>query len=212
MISGMAGGLDRGGFLRKLFLLDAGAEAAHTVREGWKADRSGTAPKTIPFTFFRPPGAPLEPTFLARCTRCDLCLEACPERIIIKAADPLMGQGTPIVDPGLGPCTECARCIEVCPDKALLPREDRRMGRAVWHGETCLSAEKITCTLCVEACPEGALAIEVIPSGGIQIHAVRCTGCAFCYHACPTEPKSLHLEGRPPVPLRGHPPIPKRAP
>ncbi len=84
------------------------------------------------------------------------------------------------------------------------------MGRAVWHAETCLSSQEITCVACVTSCPEGSAAIEAGPGLGIVIHPEACTGCGFCYHACPTVPKSLHLEGRPPVPLKGHPPAPSR--
>ncbi len=198
--------MDRTSFLKKLLLIDGSLDAINELRggPGSKTGEERGRPR-IPFTFLRPPGAPLEPQFLSHCTRCDLCLEACPEHIIIKATDPLMGPGTPIVNPFIRPCTECGKCIEACPDSALLPEEDRRMGRAVWHAETCISATEISCTKCVEACPLGTAAIETVESGGIMVHPSVCTGCGFCVHACPTEPKSLHLEGRPPVPLRGHP-------
>ncbi len=201
--------MDRLGFIRKLFLVDQGVEAVNALR-GKRAAETEPVQRVVPFTFLRPPGAPLEPTFLARCTRCDLCRDACPEHIIIKATEPLMGRGTPIVDPSRAPCTECGECIEACPDQALLPGEDRRMGRAIWHAETCISAVSVTCTACVDACPEGAKAIEAIVTGGIAVHPEACTACGFCVRACPTDPKSLHLEGRPPVPLRGHPPVPVR--
>lgn len=199
--------IDRGSFLRRLFLIDGGVEAARTLKGGFSRRESPAG--LIPFTFLRPPGAPMEPTFLARCTRCDLCLEACPERIIIKATEPLMGLGTPVVDPAIRPCTECAKCIAACPEGALLADEDRRMGRAVWHSETCLSSADITCTECVEACPVGPAAIQAIVGRGIIVFMEGCTACGFCCRACPTDPKSLHLEGRPPVPLKGHPAVPK---
>ena len=208
----MAERMDRSGFLRRLFLVDGGVEAARSLTSTFTKGRVPTreAPGRVPFTFLRPPGAPLEPTFLARCTRCDACAEACPEKIIVKAAEASMGVGTPIVDPAIGPCTECGKCTGACPDGALLSSEDRRMGRAIVHPETCLSAVEIHCTLCVESCPVGSSAIRAVPGGGIVVSWEACTGCAFCYHACPTDPKSIHLEGRPPVPLRGHPPVPVR--
>jgi ferredoxin-type protein NapF len=198
--------MDRTSFLKKLLLIDGGKDAINELRggPGSKAEDERNQPR-IPFTFLRPPGARMEPSFLAHCTRCDLCLVACPEHIIVKAVEPLMGSGTPIVNPFIRPCTQCGKCIEACPDAALLATEDPRMGRAVWHAETCLSSTEIACTKCVEACPLGAKAIEAVSSGGISVHVEACTGCGFCVHACPTEPKSLHLEGRPPVPLRGHP-------
>jgi ferredoxin-type protein NapF len=199
--------MDRTSFLRKLLLLDGSLDALNELRGKPSAPRSDedTGPAKIPFTFLRPPGALMEPSFLAACTRCDLCIKACPEHIIIRAEHPLMSAGTPVVNPYLSPCTYCNRCIYVCPDGALLPTEDPRMGRAVWHAETCLSAAEVSCTKCVEACPLGGKAIETVPTGGIAIHPEACTGCGFCIQACPTEPLSLHLEGRPPVPLRGHP-------
>ena len=198
--------MDRTSFLKKLFLIDGSLDAINELRggPGSKAEDARRKPG-IPFTFLRPPGARIEPQFLAHCTRCDLCLLACPEHIILKAVEPLMGPGTPIVNPFIRPCTECGKCIEACPEGALLPGEDLRMGRAIWHAETCLSSTEVSCTKCVEACPVGKAAIEAVPTGGISVHHEACTGCGFCIPACPTEPKSLHLEGRPPVPLRGHP-------
>jgi len=137
-------------------------------------------------------------------------MDACPEHIIIKAEDELMGEATPIIDPSVAPCTMCNKCIEACPDEALLEDEDKRMGRAIWDAETCLSRDAIECTKCIESCPLGEVAIEAVAGTGIVIHPETCTACGFCYHACPTDPKSIHLEGRPPVPLRGHPPVPRR--
>jgi len=208
----MAERIDRGGFLRKLLFIDGGVEAARSLGGAvWPGAKTVTGARArIPFTFLRPPGAPLEPTFLARCTRCGLCEKACPEHIIVNATEPLLGAGTPIVDPCIAPCTECGKCIEACPDGALLPSEDRRMGRAVVHPETCLSTAEIVCTMCVESCPVGEAAIRAVQGHGIAISWEACTGCAFCYHVCPTQPKSIHLEGRPPVPLKGHPPVPVR--
>jgi ferredoxin-type protein NapF len=203
--------IDRAGFLRRLFFVEPAADTARALRTG-NGDRPSAGGRgRIPFTFLRPPGAPLEPTFLSRCTRCDLCRQACPEKIIVPAEDPLMGIGTPIVDPSLGPCTHCMKCVEACPDGALLPEEDRRMGRAVWHAETCLSSRVIACVKCLEACPVGPAAIRAVPGAGIAVDPDGCTACGFCVAACPTEPKSLHLQGRPPMPLKGHPPVPVRS-
>lgn len=208
----MAGTLDRSSFLRKLFLVDAAGDAKRVLTGGAAKPRppdAAAAPrKSIPFTFLRPPGAWIEPVFLGRCTRCDLCLKACPPAILIRARHPLMGEGTPVVDINLGPCTMCMACVEACPEQALSASEERRMGRAVWHRDTCLSNAEITCTRCVDACPEPG-AIAAVPGSGIVVDPKLCTGCAMCYRDCPTSPKSLHLEGRPPLPIPAHPPVPR---
>jgi len=47
----------------------------------------------------RPPGAIDEATFLAECTRCEDCIEACPHDAIVRAPARLRdAAGTPIID------------------------------------------------------------------------------------------------------------------
>ena len=59
--------------------------------------------------FFRPPGAQDEVTFLALCTRCDLCAEVCPPQAIAKALPSSgLAAGTPMIEPSRQPCTVCS--------------------------------------------------------------------------------------------------------
>ncbi|MFC3847924.1 quinol dehydrogenase ferredoxin subunit NapH [Helicobacter baculiformis] len=48
-----------------------------------------------------------------RCTKCDLCLEVCPEAQVLW----MVGLQSAAVNSG--ECTRCGRCIEVCEDDAL---------------------------------------------------------------------------------------------
>ncbi len=202
--------VERSSFLRKLFFVDAASDVQRIVRGlppySGRSDYGAAAHK-VPFTFLRPPGAWLEPVFLARCTRCDLCIDACPPAIIIHASHPLMGAGTPIVDIAIAPCDECGKCIEACPEEALSRNEDRRMGRAVIHHDTCFAASGESCTRCVDVCPEPG-AIAITGEHRVAVDYNLCTACAMCFAACPTNPKSVHIEGRPPLPLRAHPRVP----
>lgn len=191
----MAERMNRGAFLKRLLFVD-------TVRE---VSRAGTRRPGEVHRFLRPPGALLEPAFLKVCTRCPLCREACPERIIVPASEPLEAPGSPVVDLSAGSCTACMKCVEACPVGALLPNEELRMGTAAVHAETCLSSISLQCRACLDACPFGERAIRAVPTGGIEVLAETCTGCGFCFTACPTDPKSIVIRGRSAVPLRGHP-------
>ena len=186
--------MDRGAFLKRLLFVD-------TVRE---VSRKASPPPGV-HRFLRPPGALIEPAFLKVCTRCPLCREACPEKILVAATEPLEAPGSPVVDLSRGSCTKCMKCVEACPTGALLRSEDLRMGTAVVCAETCLSSVTPVCRRCLDACPLGERAIRAVPTGGIEVLADACNGCGFCFAACPTDPKSITVRGRSAVPLRGHP-------
>jgi ferredoxin-type protein NapF len=191
--------MDRGTFLRRLLFVDSIRGVAQVA---------GSRPQV--HKFLRPPCALIEPAFLKACTRCDRCMAACPEGIIVPAAAPLESPGTPVVDLSKGRCTMCMKCVDSCPDGALAPGEEMRIGTAAIHAETCLSSVHLVCNRCLEACPLGTEAIRFAETGGIQVVAGACTGCGFCLRACPTEPTSIVILGRSAVPLKGHPPLPPK--
>ena len=67
------------------------------------------AERVAPRRHFRPPGALLEPAFLAACTRCGYCMEACPVDAVVSApASAGLAAGTPIIVPVSQPCGACA--------------------------------------------------------------------------------------------------------
>jgi ferredoxin-type protein NapF len=128
------------------------------------------------------PWAAPEDEFLARCTRCNACIDACPERIVIRGSG-----GFPEVDFTKGGCTFCGRCADACVPRAL----DRALG-APWAlkatiGDACLARNRVVCRSCGERCE--ARAIRFVPAlGGAADPVVDrslCTGCGACVGVCP---------------------------
>jgi len=114
--------VDRRGFLSEALKLVVGKAG------GLLADRYA------PRRHFRPPGAISEPAFLAACTRCGYCLEACPVDAIVSApASAGLAAATPIIDPLVQPCVACEGmfCATVCPTGALVPPVHRLPGHRV---------------------------------------------------------------------------------
>ena len=56
----------------------------------------------------RPPHAVTEPAFVAGCTKCDACIEACPPHAIFRTPESEgMLAGLPIIDADTQPCLMC---------------------------------------------------------------------------------------------------------
>lgn len=146
----------------------------------------------------RPPWGLDEDDFVARCTRCDHCIESCPTGILLR-----MDGGFPGVDFSRGECTFCAECVAVCEPRALV-RDDA--GAAPWArvaviGEACLAARGVECRVCGESCP--AAAIRFRPRlGGVafpELDAAACTACGACIGPCPT--RAIDTRVRNPLPM-----------
>ena len=69
---------------RRKFLLDMirGLGAAAVGGLAWTGVLDG---KKVYATILRPPGAVPEEEFLAKCTKCGLCVEACPYKALLLA-------------------------------------------------------------------------------------------------------------------------------
>lgn len=139
--------------------------------------RGGRTAATPP----RPPGALDEADFLDRCTRCEACLDACPERVLVRGDG-----GYPQLDASLGECTFCGDCASACGEGAL---QAARISLWPWRaatGEGCLAQSGVFCQSCRDAC--GERAIRFPPGAGLgapQIDSAACTGCGACVAACP---------------------------
>jgi MauM/NapG family ferredoxin protein len=181
-----------GSFTRRGFLGEA-------IKQMARQAGSLFAEKMAPRRHFRPPGALMEPAFLAACTRCGYCMEACPVHAVV-AAPPSAGlaAGTPIIEPTVQPCVACEGmfCATVCPTGALVPPADgwasERIGVLALDAERCIAFQGIECGVCARTCPVGPEALD-LDAKGRPVIMDGCVGCGVCVRACVTSPSSLAL-------------------
>jgi ferredoxin-type protein NapG len=144
--------------------------------------------------YLRPPGALDEIQLAEKCNCSGDCVRVCPVQAIKIDPTREIGGGLPYIDADVSPCTVCSGlyCMHTCPTGALTPVPLREidMGLAVWNASTCLRSKGEPCTICVDECPLGSAAIEIL---GPTVHVIEkgCVGCGVCQHVCPTNPKSV---------------------
>ena len=146
-----------------------------------------TAGKTI-ISIHRPPGAVEdELEFLSTCTRCDLCIEACPHQALIRAETKFgAAVGTPMIKPKDNPCYMCEDypCIAACPEPALSFENPLAMGTAHVINSKCFAHAGQICDYCYDCCPLKGEAI-IMENNKPQIIEKKCTGCGLCEYYCP---------------------------
>ena len=154
-------------------------------------------PEPEPGPWLRPPGARPEPDFLMACSRCQACVRACPVHCIKLDPTGVKGGGAPYIEPNEMSCVMCEglQCMPACPTGALIlcSRENIDMGTAVWEEQVCVRSRGEECTACVDHCPVGREALEIIDSR-VVVHEDGCTGCGTCQNNCPTIPKSIVVQ------------------
>jgi ferredoxin-type protein NapF len=142
----------------------------------------------------RPPWALNEALFTDKCTRCNECISACEEDIIIKADG-----GFPEVDFNHGECTFCEACVDACEPAALLKQPaNKAFYFDIKIHDSCLAKQKTHCQSCKDVCDTGAITMpwpKDISFGAIQIPALHiedCTSCGACISICPSKSISIH--------------------
>lgn len=144
--------------------------------------------------WLRPPGALDEAGLAGTCTKSGECVKVCPAECIAIDETGRLGGGLPYINVNAMPCVVCdgLYCMHACPTGALIPTPlaDIDMGTAVWNESICQRSKEQDCTICVNDCPIGSVAIELI-DGKVWVHETGCIGCGVCQNHCPTTPKSI---------------------
>jgi polyferredoxin len=127
----------------------------------------------------RPPGSVEESDFLAKCIKCDQCINVCPTNVLQPATFEeagVEGLWTPVLNFNIGHCQlKCTLCSEVCPTGAIrrITVEEKlgkgefseagpiTLGTAFFDRGRCLPhAMEIPCVVCEEVCPVSPKAIQ----------------------------------------------------
>lgn len=170
-----------------------------------KIENKAAPERQTPLT---PPGS-LSAQHMARhCTGCQLCVAACPNRVLRPSTE-LTKLMQPMMSYEHGYCRpECTRCSNICPTGAIrkITPSDKsaiQIGHAVWIKKNCVPlTDHVECGNCARHCPTGA--IEMVPSEPDNeqspkipvINETRCIGCGACENLCPARPfPAIYVEG-----------------
>ena len=155
-----------------------------------------------------PPGSLSLEHFNSACTACHLCVSACPTHVI-KPSFLEYGLASimqPRLDYHAHFCNfDCVICSEVCPTGAIQPLsiEDKhvlQLGKVKFIKHNCIVYTKGTdCGACSEHCPTKAVKMRPYKKKLFLtiVQSKICVGCGAWDYACPTDPKSIFVEGNP---------------
>lgn len=151
----------------------------------------------------RPPGAVEEELFMSLCTKCDECINACPEDVLFRAPESFGDvAGTPTFIPTRKACFLCSElhCIPVCEPKALrMPSSvgEINIGKARLDPSKCRAYEGEDCDWCFQLCPLSGTAIVMLGERP-AIKVLECVGCGLCEYYCRREAGRPAIEILPP--------------
>ena len=127
-----------------------------------------------------PPGAGDYTKLSSKCTSCQLCVAACPNKVIHPRD---FNHSTIYMDYSRNFCKyDCNTCSQVCPTGAiekisLEQKQHTRIGMAKIDRDLC-----INCGICVTKCPVKALYLD--ENIVLQFDGSKCIGCGACQVSC----------------------------
>jgi formate hydrogenlyase subunit 6/NADH:ubiquinone oxidoreductase subunit I len=147
-----------------------------------------------------PPGAQDIDWYRSNCVGCQVCVAACPAKII------RIGRGLrPELDFTDGYCQyNCTECSRACPTDALRledgMKQRTRIALSALDRTKCVVITRGQyCGACAELCPTRALRMVPIEPGSSLTEPVYeeeyCIGCGGCFHICPAEPNAFEMTG-----------------
>jgi polyferredoxin/ferredoxin len=140
----------------------------------------------------RPPGVQGD-DFLAKCVRCDQCIESCPGNTLRPAVFEAGWDGlwAPILDPRSGYCDfDCNICGQVCPSGAIPVLALEQKQKAVIGIAQVIYEECVRCMDCLEQCPYDCfeeVEVEGLRGAFPRVIAEQCVGCGLCEYICPVD-------------------------
>lgn len=150
---------------------------AELSRRKWLSGRWQSQAEVI-----RPPWSCELSSFLAGCTRCQACVNACETGVLIVGS-----AGFPEVDFQRAECTFCRKCAEACEAPLFSPAEDPPWQQVASFTASCLALRGVECRSCQDSCETQAIRFQP-RLGGIAhpwFDTSACTGCGACVGACP---------------------------
>ncbi|MBE6214611.1 MAG: 4Fe-4S dicluster domain-containing protein [Bacteroidales bacterium] len=155
-----------------------------------------------------PAGALSLKNFADRCTGCQLCVSACPNKVL-RPSSSLETLLQPEMSYEKGYCRpECTACSDVCPAGAIRPvsieeKSSIQIGHAVVNLDICVvNTDGVDCGNCARHCPAGAISMvrknpqDMLSALIPAVDEERCIGCGACENLCPARPLSaIHVEG-----------------
>ncbi len=177
-----------GGIDRRTFCIGVGGASAMLALGGASIAEAQS--------LVRPPGGQDEQHLLSACIRCQKCLTACPQDIIVPShiETGLLNMRTPSLDFSVAYCDWCEGegsgrplCEAACPVGALrLPdgarRERHVMGVAELNTDWCLAYRLAGCRFCFDSCEFDAISLDSAQRPSVV--EARCVGCGACEAVC----------------------------
>ena len=132
-----------------------------------------------------PAGSVNENRMANKCLNCNLCIENCPNGILVKADETFNAVHIDYTKGEKFCKFDCHKCAEVCPSNAikrttLEEKQNTRIAMAGIQSDKC-----IKCGHCVFVCPKQAIDRENEQSAIID--GSKCIGCGRCAKVCPVD-------------------------